>query len=237
MAASLAEQSRFYDDRWRGKSNSVLHGIRLKRAAVILEEISRLNLLNPNILDLGCGAGVFSGLLSVVGPVTGVDLSITAANEGAARFPAVQYLAGDAFSVQLSENAFDLLVLQEVIEHVNDQIELINRCYELLKPGGYLLVTTPNSKIAHYSGKMAAAKKRGRLQPIENLLTVREARDLIAMRFSIVRCFTIVPSGHYGWLRIVNSPRLNRYRFWRTIRGTLPIGLHTVVVAKKKTEP
>jgi len=207
----LAEQAQFYDRRWRGRPCRYLDGIRLRRAVSILCEISELGLENPRILDLGCGAGVFSGMLSSVGEVTGVDLS----------------------SVDLSEAYFDLIVLQEVIEHVEDQAGLIDRCRQLLKPGGYIVVTTPNSRIAHLSGKISTAEQKGNLQPIEKLLTVQGLRRLMATQFVVRRCFTIIPAGYRGWLRLVNSPRLTKFRAWRAIQDALPVGLHTVVVAQR----
>jgi 2-polyprenyl-3-methyl-5-hydroxy-6-metoxy-1,4-benzoquinol methylase len=41
-------------------------------------------------------------------------------------------------------NFFDVVLLGDVIEHVFDTDLLLKNCYDVLKPGGFLLLTTPN---------------------------------------------------------------------------------------------
>lgn len=55
-------------------------------------------------------------------------------------------------SLDYSDNYFDVVVLIDVIEHIYDPIAVLKKIYLLLKPGGYLLIGTPN--IAKYTRRM-----------------------------------------------------------------------------------
>jgi SAM-dependent methyltransferase len=46
----------------------------------------------------------------------------------------------------LPENSFDAVTMSHVIEHVADPVELMAECRRILKPGGLLVVVTPNTK-------------------------------------------------------------------------------------------
>ncbi len=48
--------------------------------------------------------------------------------------------------IQLPEQAFDVLTIFEVIEHIKEPGPLLNECHRLLRPGGILLIRTGNAK-------------------------------------------------------------------------------------------
>lgn len=54
----------------------------------------------------------------------------------------VTYVPGDVFSLPLSD--FDLVLLCEVVEHVAHPDELLQRVAQFVRPGGYVVMTTPN---------------------------------------------------------------------------------------------
>jgi SAM-dependent methyltransferase len=95
-------------------------------------------------LDVGCGNGEFAGILQSAGwEVAGVE-----PDEAAAAIPS-QYLGvavhvGYLDTVGFDDGEFDLIRLSHVLEHLDDPVQALARCYRLLRPGGRLLISTPN---------------------------------------------------------------------------------------------
>src|SRR5882672_6003765 len=92
------------------------------------------------ILDVACGTGYGTAMLGAVG----ADLSIEALRY-ARRHPA-SYIAADAGRLPFGR-CFDAVVSFETIEHVPDPGRFVAECARVLKPGGVLLVSTPNREL------------------------------------------------------------------------------------------
>jgi 2-polyprenyl-3-methyl-5-hydroxy-6-metoxy-1,4-benzoquinol methylase len=95
------------------------------------------------LLDLGCGNGAF--LLSARSAgwdVIGVDFDAKAVS--AACSQGLDIRLGGVESLDPSIVQFDVITLAHVIEHVHNPVEVLQACYSLLKPDGYLWIETPN---------------------------------------------------------------------------------------------
>jgi ubiquinone/menaquinone biosynthesis C-methylase UbiE len=94
-------------------------------------------------LDLGCGDGRLSALLDA-DELTLADVSAVALTRAARRLPAAQTveLEPDA-ALPLDDNAFDLVLCAETVEHVRDLQLLLSEARRVLRPGGRLAITTP----------------------------------------------------------------------------------------------
>ena len=94
-------------------------------------------------LDLGCGDGRLSTLLDA-DELTLADVSGVALERAARRLPRALpvELTPDA-PLPLDDNAFDLVLCAETIEHVRDVQLLLSEARRVLRPGGRLAVTTP----------------------------------------------------------------------------------------------
>lgn len=228
------DEPAFYDSRWENEFGRLVRGRKLTRISAILHEVAELKLQDPAIFEVGSGAGVLTGVLRHVGPVTGIELSPKAVELSSRRYPDVSFLAGSLFDVPLPAASYDLVVSQEVLEHVDDQAGMLERIHQMLKPGGHIILTTPNATVAERSGMLRRAEMSEGLQPKENLLTIRQLRRLMMSQFEILRLYTIVHAGRDGIYRFINSPRLLRHRVWRRLMSELWFGLHTVVVARAK---
>jgi len=92
------------------------------------------------VLDLGCGNGWFTALLARNKhlEVVGMDVNLTELQQAARVFkqPNLSFLYGDIFHAQFPKNTFDYITINAVIQYFEDLELLVNRLFEILKPGG-----------------------------------------------------------------------------------------------------
>lgn len=235
---SKRDQVHYYDQRWSEFRRA--NNWELRRCIFILDSLLQTGFKQPHILDLGAGAGWLTNILSVFGPAHGVELSPEAVELAAGRFPCATFESADLFEWRVPEQQFDVVVSQEVIEHTMDQKSYLQIVRKALKPGGYLILTTPNARVFRLmSEKMRASWED---QPIENHLTSPHLRRLlIAEKFEIVRRTTVLPVfQERGMYRIFNNQRLRRFfdrvgleNIWRAFCEGAGMGLHIAVLARK----
>ena len=95
------------------------------------------------VLDIGCGNGSFLWQMRSLGwEVCGVEPDPQSAAQ--ARAAGLDVRAGLIQDQSFPEAHFDAITMNHVIEHLHDPGDALQRCYKLLKPGGYLSVVTPN---------------------------------------------------------------------------------------------
>lgn len=97
------------------------------------------------ILDIGCSGGYLAERLAGAGcTVTGIELDPLAAER--ARQFCEEVFVGDAETMKMAFEpaSFDAIVCGDLIEHLRDPGALLARVRPLLKPGGRLVLTTPN---------------------------------------------------------------------------------------------
>jgi SAM-dependent methyltransferase len=200
----LTVQTNYWNDKWDWSKTQYPHDRALRRGDKILAFLRSLRLDCPSILDLGCGTGWFANQLAQLGPTTGIDLSEEAIAQAKSQFPQVSFQAGNLFEMAVPEGHFDIVVSQEVIAHVANQSGYLERAARALKPGGHLVVTTPN-RFVHDRCDWPA-------QPpghIEQWLSSSALKRLLYPHFRVLRRTTAVPLGQRGVLRVVNSAKLN----------------------------
>lgn len=148
-----------------------------------LDEHDRKPLAGKRAADVGCGAGLLCEPLARLGAeVVGIDAAPE--NIGVARLHAegqglaIDYRAG-SIDV-LGSEPFDLIASLEVIEHVDDPATFVRGLANALKPGGLLILSTPNrtpvSRLAMITlGEGLGAIPRG-THDWERFLTPEELR-------------------------------------------------------------
>jgi 2-polyprenyl-3-methyl-5-hydroxy-6-metoxy-1,4-benzoquinol methylase len=237
-APSLAKQQEYYTDRWNeyGYANQ----LELTRIAAVFQFMAHIDLPRvPKICDLGCGAGWSTNLLSAFGETTGMDLSDTTTAQ--LRYPHCRFISGNILDWEGPESEFDLMVSMEVIEHIQsaDQTKFLAKARGLLRPGGHLVLTTPNSRTMN---AIAGGGRTWSNQPVENWLSATELKELLIKNgFKILSLTSLILGvGTLGSYRLVNSHRVNRYLqslhllpLWRRIALWANYGLHTVVLARR----
>lgn len=97
------------------------------------------------LLDVGCGSGAFLEFMQQLGwRVEGVDFDAGAARNASAK--GVRVNVGPLEEQGLAENTFDAITMSHFIEHVHDPERVVKEAWRLLRPGGRLVMVTPNSQ-------------------------------------------------------------------------------------------
>lgn len=96
------------------------------------------------VLDVGCGSGVLLARMKSLGwDAEGVE--IDPGGVAAARARGVRVHAGQLADAKFPDNHFDAVHSAHVIEHLYDPVALLGECFRILKPGGKLVIITPNT--------------------------------------------------------------------------------------------
>src|SRR5260221_243529 len=106
-----------------------------------------------DVLDIASGEGYGSAILAqVASSVIGVDICGEAVSHAQTNhsYTNLGYLTGDVRNIPLGENSVDVVVSFETLEHFYEHDLFMQEVKRVLRPGGYLIISTPNSDI--YSG-------------------------------------------------------------------------------------
>jgi 2-polyprenyl-3-methyl-5-hydroxy-6-metoxy-1,4-benzoquinol methylase len=96
------------------------------------------------LLDVGCGDGGFLAKMRTRGwQVAGLDFDAKAI-ANAEQLHGLKLQTGDLISARFAAGTFDAITMNHVIEHVPEPISEFAECHRILRPGGRLVVLTPN---------------------------------------------------------------------------------------------
>ena len=209
---------------------------------LVLRHLRAADLDGRDVLEIGCGRGELACRLaeSAAPPrrLVAADFAQVAVRFGAARgrhrsLGSISWMVADVQAVGLPDETFDTVFSCETIEHLVDPVGALREFYRMLRPGGRVVLTTPNYMGA-FGVYRAYLRLRGRRyteggQPICRLTSL--PRTWLWLRRTGFRVRAVDASGHYvlfpggtpwepGWLKAL-APLL-----W-------PFGLHSVFVAEK----
>ena len=97
------------------------------------------------VFDLGCGNGAMANLVNEAGySIAGIDPSQTGISQANKAYPSLDLTIGSAYDDLASRfGSFDLVYSFEVVEHLYDPQKYAQTLFELLRPDGIALVSTP----------------------------------------------------------------------------------------------
>jgi len=177
-----------------------------RRLLEIGAAMADLKIRDARILEVGCGTGWLSAKLREFGKVTANDIGKEIIDIAQETYPEINFQSGDVHTLDLPLNYFDVIVTSEVFSHVADQPAFLHRLAQLLKPGGFLLLTTQNKSVFERTANISPPDGW-----IRQWVTMKTLKHMLRPDFSIRRATTLEPEGHLGFLRVVNSVRLNYY--------------------------
>lgn len=97
------------------------------------------------VLDIGCGEAKFLHRMQQAGwAVQGIDFDAAAARNAKQLFD-IDVQVGKLEDMQFPDGTFDAITMNHVIEHVFDPVALLQEARRILKPGGRLVMVTPNA--------------------------------------------------------------------------------------------
>lgn len=102
-----------------------------------------------SVLDLGCGDGLYLPALAARGAnVWGVDRSAVALERASRAHPGAQLRqVGPDERIPLDDNAVERVWCCDTLEHVVDTQTVLSEVRRVLRPGGRLLVVTPDHSV------------------------------------------------------------------------------------------
>lgn len=155
------------------------------------------------VLDVGCGDGYLMSLLSTLAErVIGVDAELRGVELASAQldaFPNCRVAGASSYALPFRSAAFDVIVLADVIEHLEHPELCAREMRRVLAPGGVAYVTTPLGRPGRVPGWNHVKEYTG-----------SELAELLGRHFAAVSLVYLWPR---GWSRLYSTAI-----GWRAIR-------------------
>ena len=184
---------------------------------------------NWRLMEIGCGSGVLLQTAIARGwQADALELSPELAAIARETNPTSQITVSDVLDHTTGAGDYDAVMALDVLEHVLDPVLMLRNCCGLLKPGGLLLLQTPNTSSLRFRTQGAAWEMMDPDQHI-NLFSPRGLVALLGRScFEIVSLHTVSGSGmETGAARVVAAVKQ-----WTLDRGKLGNALH--VLARRR---
>ena len=234
------------------------HSRRKRQKRIINDNnLTYTNILSPlnsvlygvnNILDIGCGVGTLSLYLGNKGySVEGIDISnkaIAQAKSASLLFGLgnnVKFYASNIESLKFKKR-YDLIILSEVLEHLEDEEGTLGKVNKLLKRGGILFCTVPSKNAPLYRLRLLRTfdKSVGHLRRYDDEAL---SRLLVKNKFKIIKTYKkesilrnlLYTNNYLGiTLRFIRGPLVGLFTYVDNILTTILGESQIIIIAQKK---
>ena len=162
------------------------------RKQIIQTLLSKIRLkTNSRILDAGCGTGGNMRILAQFGNVIGIDNSPEAIKFCKKRgFENIQLK--NIENTGFSDNSFDLIVALDLLEHLDNDVEVLKEFHRVLKKDGYILISVPAYQFLWSEHDVAVHHKRRYSMKEINKCLLKANFQIIRKTFAITFIVPIV---------------------------------------------
>ncbi len=97
------------------------------------------------LLDAGCASGEGTNLFSQKAKDTvGIDISEKLLNVAKENYPSITFKKRLIEKTDFTKDTFDVIILNDILEHTQNEIDTLNEMFRILKPNGTIIITTPH---------------------------------------------------------------------------------------------
>ena len=146
--------SEWWNESGKFKPLHMINPIRVVYITERIKELKKCDFKKISLLDIGCGGGILSESMARVGmKVTGIDVceeSIKVAQSHAEKVGLdINYMCTSVEDLN-SNKKYDVILLMEVVEHIDNLEFFIEQVMKLLKPNGLIFISTINRTIKSF---------------------------------------------------------------------------------------
>jgi SAM-dependent methyltransferase len=182
----------------------------------------------PRIVDIGCATGALAAYLKGRGwQVMGVEIS--PAGEYAHNERGIEVLNRNLEDCHFPDEFFDVALASHLVEHLNTPGAFVRELWRVLRPGAYLMLTTPN--IEGFQARLFGSRWRSAIFDHLYLFSARTMKLMLRQAgFSIAGVYT------WGGLALGTSP-LPVKQFADRAAKVLGLGDVMLIKAQKPGKP
>jgi SAM-dependent methyltransferase len=208
-----------------------------------LPDLARILTPQTRLVELGCGQSMLLRHLArerllPEENIYGLDQSSTAVDHLRQAMPKAHLGTGDIYRLEYPPNHFQVCLLMETIEHLEDPMPALRQIFSVVAPGGVLYVSFPNFLSLPWLPVRILSEKLNKpnwvvLQPIDKIYTVFGVIRLLeraGFKFDHGIGSGYGPPVLYQWEADWMTRALNALRLWR-------FSFHPILVFRKPEAP
>tara|TARA_Y100000310_G_C20700067_1_gene828945 strand:+ start:7359 stop:7991 length:633 start_codon:yes stop_codon:yes gene_type:complete len=151
-------------------------------------------------LDVGCAYGEYTHLYSKkCNKIYGLDPNDQLLEMAKRDYSGIEFKGGIAEEIPFEDEMFDVVILADVLEHVDDERRTLEEIYRVLNGGGRLLLTVPNKGLFgfmdvdnyswHYRRLRSIKTDKPGYQNKHKHYSLKELKGLLSPKFQILKSY------------------------------------------------